>query len=107
MTAVDCPAQPPPRLNIVSPCALFFIYQLKRAMEAAKMSVVKDDRSTSMSQVYNPESEIIAEVERLELEARDARRSIERVKSPEDRRVLNRQLGEIKDRIDYLRKRLP
>jgi len=60
-----------------------------------------------MSQVYNPESEIIAEIERLELDARDARRRIERVKSAEDRRVLNRQLGEIKDRIEFLRKRLP
>jgi urease accessory protein UreE len=60
-----------------------------------------------MSQVYNPESEIIAEIERLELDARDARRRIERVKNAEDRRVLNRQLGEIKDRIEFLRKRLP
>jgi hypothetical protein len=60
-----------------------------------------------MSQVYNPESEIIAEIECLELDARDARRRIERVKSAEDRRVLNRQLGEIKDRIEFLRKRLP
>jgi urease accessory protein UreE len=60
-----------------------------------------------MSQAYNPESEIIAEIERLELEARDARRRIERVTTPEDRRVLNRQLGELKDRIEYLRKGLP
>ena len=60
-----------------------------------------------MSQVYNPESEIIAEIERLELDARDARRRIERVKNAEDRRVLNRQLGEIKARIEFLRKRLP
>lgn len=60
-----------------------------------------------MSQVYNPESEVIAEIERLELEARDFRRRIEHVKNAEDRRVLNRQLGELKDRIEFLRKRLP
>jgi hypothetical protein len=60
-----------------------------------------------MSQVYNPESEIIAEIERLELDARDARRRIERANNAEDRRVLNRQLGELKDRIEFLRKRLP
>ena len=30
-----------------------------------------------MSQVYNPESEAMAEIERLELEARQIRRSIE------------------------------
>jgi hypothetical protein len=60
-----------------------------------------------MSQVYNPESDIIAEIERLELEARDIRQRIEHAKNAEDRRVLNRQLGELKDQIDYLRKRLP
>jgi hypothetical protein len=60
-----------------------------------------------MSQVYNPESDIIAEIERLELEARDIRRRIEHVKNAEDRRVLNRQLGELKDQIEFLRKRVP
>jgi hypothetical protein len=60
-----------------------------------------------MSQVYNPESDVIAEIERLELEARDSRRRIEHVKNAEDRRVMNRLLGEIKDRIEFLRKKLP
>ena len=60
-----------------------------------------------MSQVYNPESDVIAEIERLELEARDIRRRIEHVKGAEDRRVLNRQLGELKDQIEFLRKKLP
>jgi hypothetical protein len=60
-----------------------------------------------MSQVYNPESDVIAQIERLELEARDIRRRIEHVKNAEDRRVLNRQLGELKDQIEFLRKRLP
>ena len=60
-----------------------------------------------MSQVYNPESDVIAEIERLELEARDIRRRIEHAKNAEDRRVLNRQLGELKDQIEFLRKRLP
>ena len=60
-----------------------------------------------MSQVYNPESDVIAEIERLELEARDIRRRIEHVRNEEDRRVLNRQLKELKEEIDYLRTRLP
>ena len=60
-----------------------------------------------MSQVYNPESDVIAQIERLELEARNIRRRIEHVKNAEDRRVLNRQLGELKDQIEFLRKRLP
>jgi hypothetical protein len=60
-----------------------------------------------MSQVYNPESDVIAEIERLELEARDIRQRIEHAKSADDRRVLNRQLGELKDQIEFLKKRLP
>jgi hypothetical protein len=43
----------------------------------------------------------------LELEARQIRKSIEHVSGPEDRRVLNRQLQELKDQIDFLRQRVP
>jgi hypothetical protein len=60
-----------------------------------------------MSQVYNPEADIIAEIERLELEARSIRRSVEHARNQEDKRVLNRQLQELKAQIDHLRSRLP
>ena len=60
-----------------------------------------------MSQVYNPESEAMAEIERLELEARQIRRSVEHARSEADKRVLNRQLDELKERIEQLRARLP
>ena len=60
-----------------------------------------------MSQVYNPESDLIAEIERLELEAREFRRKIEHVRNTEDRRAMNRLLGELRDRIAYLRRKLP
>ena len=60
-----------------------------------------------MSQVYNPEVEIMAEIERQELEARNIRRSIEHARTPEDKRVLNRQLAELKESIEHLRSRLP
>ena len=60
-----------------------------------------------MSAVYNPESDIIAEIERLELEARDIRRRVEHAHTEEDKRVLNRQLEEIKGDIERLRARLP
>ena len=60
-----------------------------------------------MSQVYNPESEAMAEIERLELEARQIRRSVELARSEADKRVLNRQLDELKERIEQLRARLP
>jgi hypothetical protein len=60
-----------------------------------------------MSQVYNPEVEIMAEIERLELEARMIRRSIEHARNAEDKRVLNRQLAELKESIEHLRSRLP
>jgi hypothetical protein len=60
-----------------------------------------------MSQVYNPESETMAEIERLELEARDVRRRVEHVRTEADKRVLNKQLEELKTQIQYLRGRLP
>jgi hypothetical protein len=60
-----------------------------------------------MSAVYNPESDIIAEIERLELEARDIRRRVEHAHTEEDKRVLNRQLEEIKTQIEHLRSKLP
>ena len=60
-----------------------------------------------MSHVYNPESETVAEIERLELEARDARRRVEHARTEADKRVLNKQLEELKVQIQYLRNRLP
>jgi hypothetical protein len=65
------------------------------------------DYGGNMSQVYNPESEIMAEIERLELEARSVRRSVEHARTPDDQRVLNRQLEELKEQIQFLRARLP
>jgi urease accessory protein UreE len=60
-----------------------------------------------MSQVYNPEAEVTAKIERLELDARDARRRVEHAHTPQDKRALNRQLEEIKHQINFLRARLP
>jgi len=60
-----------------------------------------------MSTVYNPESDIIAEIERLELESRDIRKRIEHAHSNEDKRVLNKQLEELKQQIEVLRSKLP
>ena len=60
-----------------------------------------------MSQVYNPESELMAEIERLELEARDLRRKIEHLANAQDRRVMNRQLQELEEQVSRLQSRLP
>lgn len=60
-----------------------------------------------MSTVYNPESELIAEIERLELEARQIRRRIEHAHHEKDKKVLNKQLEELKAQIEFLRKKLP
>jgi hypothetical protein len=60
-----------------------------------------------MSHVYNPESDTVAEIERLELEARDIRRRVEHARTEADKRVLNKQLDELKTQIQYLRTRLP
>ena len=60
-----------------------------------------------MSSVYNPESDLMAEIERLELETRDVRRRVEHARSEEDKRVLNKQLDELKQQIERLQERLP
>ena len=60
-----------------------------------------------MSTVYNPEADLIAEIERLELDARETRRRVDHAKNEQDRRVLDKQLAETKQRIELLRKRLP
>lgn len=56
-----------------------------------------------MSTVYNPEAEVIAQIERLELEIRDVRRRVEHARSESDKRVLNKQIEELKDEIEFLR----
>lgn len=60
-----------------------------------------------MYEVDNPESVIIAQIERLELEAREIRRKVEHAPRPDDKRVLNRQLKEIEQQVEFLKKRIP
>ncbi|HUB24079.1 MAG TPA: hypothetical protein VL992_01525 [Tepidisphaeraceae bacterium] len=60
-----------------------------------------------MSTVYNPEADVMAQIERLELDARDLRRRMDHVRSAEDRRVLNKQLAEIKREMEFLRRSVP
>jgi hypothetical protein len=60
-----------------------------------------------MSSVYNPEADIMAEIERLELEGREIRRRVEHARNEDDKRVLNRQLEELKRRIEFLQAKLP
>ena len=56
--------------------------------------------------VFNPEADLMQDIERLALEARDIRRRIEHARTQEDRRVLNRQLQEIEDHVRVLQERL-
>lgn len=60
-----------------------------------------------MSQVYNPESGVIEEIERLAIEARDLRRRVERATNPDDKRVMGRQLVDKQEQIQMLQERLP
>ncbi len=67
----------------------------------------EESESHTMSAVYNPQADVIAEIERLELEAREIRRKVEHVRNVEDKRVLNRQLQEIELQVNLLRSRVP
>ena len=55
--------------------------------------------------VFN-EQQVIAEIERLELDARNIRRKVEHAASEVDKRTLNRQLKEVADEIAILQRRL-
>jgi predicted nucleic acid-binding Zn-ribbon protein len=59
-----------------------------------------------MSTVYNPEADVIAQIERMELEIRDVRRRVEHAHSESDKRVLNKQIDELKAEIEFLRNKL-
>ena len=59
-----------------------------------------------MSQVYNPESDLMAEIERMERSAGDVRRRVEHAHTAQDKRVLNRQLQEIEEDIQRLQTKL-
>lgn len=52
------------------------------------------------------ESELIARIERLELELREVRRKIEHAPKPADQRVLNQQMAELQQEIEVLRRKL-
>ena len=60
-----------------------------------------------MSAVHNPEADVIARIEQLELEARDLRRRVEHARGRIDKQVLDKQLAEIKQHIEVLRTHLP
>ena len=60
-----------------------------------------------MSAVYNPEADTIAEIERLELELQDLLRRVVRMQNPEDQRVVNRQINELKEEVALLQARVP
>lgn len=59
-----------------------------------------------MSAVYNPEAEMVAELERLEMEAKLVARRLEMARNEEDQRVLRRQLKEVKDDFSRLQARM-
>ncbi|HVT87391.1 MAG TPA: hypothetical protein VHD56_00950 [Tepidisphaeraceae bacterium] len=59
-----------------------------------------------MNVAFYPEGETIARIESLELEVRETRRRLEHARSESDKKVLNKQLGELKDEIQYLSNRL-
>lgn len=56
--------------------------------------------------MFNPEADIIARIEAAELEIRTVRRRVEHAVTEQDKRVLNRQIGELTLEIDRLKERI-
>ena len=59
-----------------------------------------------MSAVYNPQADLMAEIERLEMEARDLRRRIDHAAADKDKQVLRQQMDELKQAVMRLQARL-
>ncbi len=57
-------------------------------------------------EIEHTEREMAAQIERLELRVRETRRKVEHAHTTADKRVLNKQIGELRDEIDYLRRKL-
>ncbi len=59
-----------------------------------------------MSDTYNPETKDYERLEALEIEARKIAQKRDQAATPEDRKVLERQLEEVEGQINTLKKRL-
>lgn len=59
-----------------------------------------------MSAVYNPQADLMAEIERLEVESREYRKRMEQALRDADKLVLRQQLDEIKQSIVRLQAQL-
>jgi predicted nucleic acid-binding Zn-ribbon protein len=59
-----------------------------------------------MSITTQSESDMIARIEQLELEIREVRRRLEHTATQNDKRVLDRQIGELKMEVNVLRTRI-
>ena len=57
--------------------------------------------------VNNPEADIIAQIEKLEIEGRELKQRLAQLQKAPDRQVVQLQIYEIRQQIDALRKRLP
>ena len=57
-------------------------------------------------EIEHTEREMAAQIERLELRVRETRRKVEHAHTAADKRVLNKQLGEMNDEIEFLRRKL-
>jgi hypothetical protein len=56
-----------------------------------------------VSAIYNPEADTIARIESLEMEIRNIHRRIGHAHTEQDKRVLNRQMTDLKDEIEFHR----
>jgi len=59
-----------------------------------------------MSDIYNPESDVIARMEALAVEAARLRRKRDAVTDPAERRIYEQQLAEAEQRFESLRQRV-
>ena len=59
-----------------------------------------------MSEEYNPQAQVIENIERLEVELKELLRKRDRMANPEERKVLDAEVQEMEGELRRLRKKL-
>ena len=59
-----------------------------------------------MSETYNPETKTFERLEALEIEARGIAKKRDAAENADERQMLDRQLKEVEDEIDQIKKQL-
>jgi len=59
-----------------------------------------------MSEEYNPQAQIIEEIERIEVELKELIRKRDSIEDPAEKNILQQQIDELEAKVKHLQRRL-